>query len=233
MSREQIQAEIRLRPTPLSSVTRISRTKIRHKLLVVDLIENIKAKFEMDGTFQLVVQQTGLTLNPSLSLEQQGIADKVVLDFVGTTQTIKSDLLKQIETILASAYPEGERKDIRLAGQIGFRLLGNDVRRFWDLRFQPAIIGRRFRNEPRNNILLAADLTELPQGQTVSRWHACVSSEDERFSLTALNRNNPSYLNDVKLEHNETKPLNIGDKVRARRVELAFVHRDSSNSFLG
>jgi hypothetical protein len=92
----------------------------------------------------------------------------------------------------------------------------------YDLLWQPAIIGRHNRQNPHQNRLLAVDLDGLEDPPTVSRHHACITEQDGSFFLESIHHQNPTYLDDVKLQLNVKSPLHAGSMIRVGKVQLIF-----------
>jgi hypothetical protein len=99
----------------------------------------------------------------------------------------------------------------------------------YKLHWVPAIIGRPDKNQPQNQ-LVCVNLESHPSGVRVSRRHACITAEKDRFFIESLS-NNPTQLRrdaqtiDVT---NEKQPLHDGDIIFLERsdISLKFVVRD-------
>ena len=98
----------------------------------------------------------------------------------------------------------------------------------YEIRWQPAIIGRPD-NNPAHNELLAINLQNSPGGMSISRRHAQVTFEGEQYFLEPLSSTNPTYLNDDPLPTQSKATLKPGDHIclGASRIELVFTAEDS------
>ena len=98
----------------------------------------------------------------------------------------------------------------------------------YEIRWQPAIIGRPDIN-PAHNELLAVNLQNLPDGMSVSRRHAQVTFEGEQYYLEPLSATNPTFLNDIPLPVQSRALLKPGDHIYlgTNRIELVFTAEDS------
>lgn len=102
----------------------------------------------------------------------------------------------------------------------------------YKLHWLPAVIGRPDKNQPQNE-LVCINLESQPSGVRVSRRHARITAENDRFFIESLS-NNPTKLRretqtiDVT---NEKQPLHDGDIILLERsdISLKFVVRDGQN----
>lgn len=81
------------------------------------------------------------------------------------------------------------------------------------------IIGRK---DPRLGKHLDLDLTELDTATTVSRNHASIMFEDQRFYLRDLNSRNKTRLNGQQLEPAQKVPLRHEDTISFGSVHMTF-----------
>ena len=97
-----------------------------------------------------------------------------------------------------------------------------------EIRWQPAILGRPD-NNPSHNQLLAINLQNSPGGMSISRRHAQVTFEGERYYLEALSATNPTFLNDMALPVQSRTQLKSGDHIflGSTRIELVFTAEES------
>lgn len=93
-------------------------------------------------------------------------------------------------------------------------------RRIFELRWQPAIIGRPDA-DPSHNELLAINCEQFADGLRVSRRHAQITADRGEFYVESLSPNNPSYLNEDELT--ERSKLHSGDRIRVGKTQITFI----------
>lgn len=80
---------------------------------------------------------------------------------------------------------------------------------FFPLKSKATLIGR---NDPKSGIFVDIDLTSLVSNpKIISRRHAQIEQEGDRFYITDLGSTNGTKLNDERLTPREKKPLWDGD----------------------
>jgi pSer/pThr/pTyr-binding forkhead associated (FHA) protein len=94
------------------------------------------------------------------------------------------------------------------------------TRRVFELRWQPALIGRPDA-DPAHNELLAVNCEQFHDGLRVSRRHAQITADRGEFYIESLSPNNPTYLNEEELF--QRKKLLTGDRIRLGRTQITFV----------
>jgi hypothetical protein len=184
---------------------------LRSSLLVSSLITTIKDKFNLDGDFDLRLENSRQSLPAEAPLDQAGVTDGAVLicapvaQDTGTLEAIERGVRIRLSKNFKRVFLQEERNLIE-----------------YDLAWHPAIIGRRDRRNPSRNRLLAVDLDDLEEAPTVSRHHACITEENGSFFLESLNDHNPTYVGDTRLRHGLKYPLPPGSRIRIGRVVLEF-----------
>jgi hypothetical protein len=184
---------------------------VRSSLVVANLIDIVKNKFNLVGNYEMRLRDSEQALDPDKGLEQLGVQDGGELTCVSVREV--SDTTGLIDRGLRVPF-ERSFKRVYLTEQ---RLLKE-----YDLLWQPAIIGRYNRQNPHKNRLLAVDLDGLEDLPTVSRHHACITERDGSFFLESVHQQNPTYLDDVKLQLNVKLPLHAGSTIRVGKLQLIF-----------
>ncbi|MBI3362211.1 MAG: FHA domain-containing protein [Chloroflexi bacterium] len=187
------------------------QANLRSSLVAANLITTIKDKFNLDGNFELLLQNSRQPLSAESALDRAGVAEGSTLIFsrvvegTGTAEAIERGVRLRLSKKFKRVYLQEERT------------LGE-----YDIAWHPAIIGRKDRRDPSKNKLLTADLDDLEESQTVSRHHACITEKDGSFFIESTNEHNPTYLGDTRLKMGLKYPLPIGSRIRVGRVSLVF-----------
>jgi len=187
------------------------RVNLRSSLVVANLITTIMDKFNLDGQFDLRLENAPLALPVEAALDQAGVADGGVLVCAPVLETsVTLDLIKRgarskLSPLYKRVYVQEERKLVE-----------------HDLAWQPAIIGRKDHHDPSKNKLLAVDLEGVEDHPTVSRHHACITEQDGAFFVESINADNPTYLGNTRLKPQVKYPLPAGARVRVGHVTLTF-----------
>ncbi len=184
---------------------------LRSSLLVANLLAEIQDRFSLDGSLALQPEGDQEPLSKNSRLNEAGVEDGDVLvcrqlqGDTGTQDAIARGVREPLPEGYKRVYLEEER-----------------TRTEYELDWQPAIIGRWDHRDPSQNRLLAADLEGLEELPTVSRHHACITVEDDKFFLEQLAARNPTYLDGDKLSHGRKYPLEPGDSIQLGRISLTF-----------
>jgi len=187
------------------------RVNLRSSLLVANLITTIKDKFNLDGQFELRLENAAQPLSEEIALDQTGVDEggklicAPVLEASGTLDLIKRGSRSKLSPLYKRVYVQEERKLVE-----------------HDLAWQPAIIGRKDHDDPSKNKLLAVDLEGAEDHPTVSRHHACITEQNGAFFIESINPDNPTYLGNTRLKPNFKHPLAAGARLRVGRVILTF-----------
>jgi len=177
------------------------------------LIDEIHSKFKYPrGVYSLIRLGTDEPIACSRTLAQNGLisGDELYFresDSAQVSRSVASIERGALEPISASdeAYFHEERK-----GQV------------FEIRWQPAIIGRPYSMNPSKNKLLAVDLSGIEGSEYVSRHHACITEKGGQYIIESLNPRNPTCVNDQRLKINHGQILQPGDRVRVGRIVLVF-----------
>jgi hypothetical protein len=193
--------------------TEKKRVNARRNVPVQALIDEIRSWFDYPGGEYLLFRMgREEPMDCSMTLAQHGLEDGDELHFMEGSPEQMSHSQASIERgvqepIHASdeAYLQEERR-----GQV------------FEIRWQPAIIGRLYQMNPSKNKLLAVDLSGIEGSDFVSRHHACVTERGGQYFIESLNPRNPTYVNDQRLEHNQGHILQPGDRIRVGKIVLVF-----------
>ncbi|MEP7359463.1 MAG: hypothetical protein ABI847_19585, partial [Anaerolineales bacterium] len=137
------------------------RVNLRSSLVVGNLLATIQDKFNLDGVFQLQLDNARQPLPETVELDQAGVTDGAVLICsrvmiaTGTQEAIARGMRARLSRNFKRVYLQEERELIE-----------------FDLVWQPAILGRRNHRDPSQNKLLTVDLTDAEEAPSVSRHHA-------------------------------------------------------------
>ena len=187
------------------------RVNLRSSLVIDNLISTIKDKFNLDGEFELRLDNGRQPLPHGVELDRAGVNEGAVL--------VCTRLVESTGTL--DAIRRGQR--VRLSKNFK-RVYLQDERALaeYDLAWQPAVIGRKDHRDPSKNKLLAVDLGDLEEVSSVSRHHACITEEGGSFYLESLNEHNPTYLGDTRLRFGVKYPLPVGTRIGFGRLSLTF-----------
>lgn len=207
MTAERFNLTLKIEPKKVGK----KEVNLRGSLLVSSLIAEIQDRFSLDGTLALQREGADEPLEQSSRLNEIGVGDGDVL----VCRQVQS------ETGTKAAIARGVREPLP-EGYKRVYLEEERTRTEYELDWQPAIIGRWDHRDPSKNRLLAADLEGLEELPTVSRHHACITVEDDKFFLEQLAARNPTYLDGSKLEAGRKYPLEPGDNIQLGRISLTF-----------
>jgi FHA domain-containing protein len=187
------------------------RVNLRSSLLVDNLIATIKDKFNLDGEFELRVDNARQALQPGVELDRAGVTDGAVL--------VVTRIVESTGTI--DAIRRGQRARLSKNFKRVYLQEGHALAEY-DLAWQPAVIGRKDNRDPSKNKLLAVDLGDMEEASSVSRHHACITEEGGSFYLESINEHNPTYLGDMRLRFGVKYPLPVGSRIGIGHVSLTF-----------
>ena len=189
------------------------KVNVRADLPAAQLIAAIRDHFNLDGSYELRVAGGTQALDAAQPLSAAGLQPGVVLECVRLQERSNTAVLIE----------QGAKRPF---SQNFSRVYFMEQRSFTEFRLAwwPAIIGRRDRNDPARNRLLAADLESLDL--TVSRHHACVTEANGSFFLEALQDQNPLYVEGKRLQAGMKQPLATGTTLQVGNTFLNFNVRD-------
>lgn len=187
------------------------RANLRSSLLVGNLIATIRDKFNLDGEFQIRLEDSRQPLTPEAELEAAGITEGSVLvcsrvvEASGTLDAIQRGARESLSKKYKRVYLQYERSLSE-----------------YDMVWQPAVVGRKDQRDPSKNRLLAVDVEDLEESYTVSRHHACITEKEGSFFIESVNERNPTLLGGTRLKFGMKYPLPAGSKIRVGRISLTF-----------
>jgi FHA domain-containing protein len=187
------------------------RVNLRSSLVVGNLIATIQDKFNLDGVFELHLDNTRQALPETAELEQAGVTEGSVLICsrvivaTGTQEAIARGARARLSKNFKRVYLQEDRELIE-----------------FDMVWQPAILGRRNQRDPSQNKLLTVDLGDAEEAPSVSRHHAAITEAGGSFFLESLNEDNPTYLGDTRLRYGVKYPLPVGSRIGIGRMALTF-----------
>lgn len=180
------------------------RARLRKSLTVTDLIAEILREFDditADSPEKYAIYLKGFDrpLTPGNTLTQLDIQpqDELVFDYVRQT----------IRRMLDDRHYATLREDTT----------GKE----FDIQWQPAVIGRPS-TDVDHNIILAVNVTLLPNGKTISRRHAQITFSEGRYFIEPLADENPVFLNGRELPLNNRREIKNGDKLALGRHKLTM-----------
>jgi len=184
---------------------------VRSSLTVANLIATIQDKFNIDGELMLLRPNSSQALSTEAGLDQLGIGDNSTLTCMKISRP--SGTLDAIQ--------RAERKPFSRKFTRVFVREQNTLFEF-DLRWQPALIGRLDARDPKRNRLLAVDLEPFQDSPTVSRHHACITEANGLFYIEDIQGRNPVYLDGKKIRYGERVPLSAGATLKIGQMTLIF-----------
>ena len=187
------------------------RVNVRGTLQVATLVATIKDKFNLDGSYSLLMRGSRTPLPVDSALDQLSVSEGAALQVVKIVES----------TGILDAITRGVRQPFSKRFS---RVYLSEQRTLseYDLRWYPAIMGRRDVRDPRNNRLLAVDLEELETLPSVSRHHAAITEKGGSFYIESIQDRNPTLLDGVKMRSSERYPLLPGALIKVGNIALSF-----------
>jgi hypothetical protein len=183
------------------------KVNVRADLPVADFVTAIKDHFNLDGQYELRQTGTRQPLDGQKTLVEAGVRHGAALDCLVVQERSNTPELIQ---------SGDKRRFSQTFGRVYFRDQNSLTE--YELRWWPAIIGRRDIADPSRNKLLAVDL----EAGGVSRHHACVTEASGAFFIEALAENNPVFVEGKKLKVGLKYPLPTGTTIQLGQVLLNF-----------
>jgi hypothetical protein len=189
---------------------------IRENLPVRTLLAETRREFNLpDGNYGFKVKGSGKILDPEKTLEQSGIHTGAVL--VLTRERRAAPVEQNLSTDFSRKMP--------LTGPYKAALREEEIGQTFEIKWQPAIIGRPDAANPDSIEMLAVNLGPFEGSKTVSRFHARITEQGGQFFIESITDNNPTYLNDGLIRMGERRFLQTGDKIRVGKFEFTFTIR--------
>jgi hypothetical protein len=191
------------------------QVNVRRNLHLQTLIDEIRNRFDiLDENYGLRRKGDSDPLNPTRTLEQHDVQNGETLELVPLDRSVSE------AELLVTA---GERLPISEDNQV--YLQEERQGQVYEIRWQPAVIGRADQRDPSRNRLLAVDVSGLRGAEYVSRQHAAILEEQDQYYLESLNVRNPTYINNAPLPYSERHVLQPGDRIDVGRITLVFNQR--------
>src|SRR5450432_556216 len=185
---------------------------IRENLPVRTLLAEANQEFSLEeGTYNLSLKGNGKVLEPDKTLEQQGVQTGAVLV-----------LNRERRAPMFEAFDDGNQSRVAISGKHRAFLREVLSNQAFDIKFQPAIIGRPDAANPSTSEILAVDLGPFEGARNVSRFHARITEQNGNYYLEPMAEHNPTYLNNIMLRLGERRALEPGDKIRVGKISLVF-----------
>ncbi len=185
---------------------------VRKNVTVRTLIEEVRQEFNLpEGSYVIRFKNGDRALDGDKTLEELGAQ-------TGSELVFERERLRLSQQIVARGgqYFQG------IAGARRMILREAATGHEFPIRWQPAIIGRAGSRNPQSAEALAVNLGNLPEGRTVSRQHAQITTRDGRYYVEALSDKNPTFLNGEELTVGEKRALEAGDTIRTGKFDLVF-----------
>ncbi len=187
---------------------------IRENLPIRTLLAETRKEFDLpDGNYTLTIKSNGRVLDPEKTLEQSGVQTGAVL--ILNRERRASSPVRDLSVI--EDFP---RRVITSSVQATLR--EEATGQVFEIKWQPAIIGRPDGNNPASANMLAVNLGPLEGSKAVSRHHAGITEQDGQYFVESMSSNNPTYLNDGLIRSGERRFLESGDKIRVGHFILTF-----------
>lgn len=187
------------------------RVNVRSSLQVATLVATIKDKFNLDGNYSLRIQGSRTSLPGDTALDAMGVPEGAALQVVRIVES----------TGILDAIARGVRQPFSKRFSRVYLREQRTLAEF-DLRWQPAIIGRRDVRNPSNNRLLIADLEDMETLPSVSRHHTAITEQGGSFYIESVQDRNPTLLDGTKMRNSERYPLPPGTLIKVGNIALSF-----------
>lgn len=187
------------------------RVNVRGSLLVSSLIATVKDKHNLDGEWALRLHGMRTFFPLDAGLIQLGIVDGTSLvcmrlvESTGTADAITAGVRQPFSKNYARVYLREQRTLVE-----------------FNLRWQPALIGRRDLRNPSNNRLLSADLEDLEELPSVSRHHAAITEKDGSFYIEPTQERNAVLMDGARIRYGERHPLQPGAVIKVGNISLSL-----------
>lgn len=189
----------------------VKQVNVRSSLTIGNLLTTVRDKFNLVDEMMLMRQYTSQALSEDSALDQLGITDGSTLVCMKVSRPSGT-----LDAIARAERAPFSRKYTRV-----FVREQNTLFEF-ELRWQPAILGRMDTRNPIRNRLLAVDLEPFQDSPTVSRHHACVTESQGSFYIEDIQGRNPVFLDGKRIKYGERVLLTAGAIIKIGQISLSF-----------
>lgn len=187
------------------------KVNLRGTMTAGNLIMAVKDRYNLDGNYLLRPSGSRGVLREDATIASAGLSEGAVLvcqPIVETTGTI-------------NAIARGQAMPFSKPFSRIFLRETRSLREF-DIRWQPAVLGRRDLRDPSKNRLLAVDLEGMEPLPSVSRHHAAITEDGGSLFVEAITDRNPVLLNGQRLPPGAKRALTAGDSLKLGDFVLNF-----------
>ena len=187
------------------------KVNLRGNMTAGNLIMTIKDRFNLDGNYLLRPSGTRTVLKEDSTLESAGLREGAVLvcqPIIETTGTLNA---------IARGQPIAFSRPFSRV----FLRESRTLREF-EVRWHPAVLGRRDLRDPSKNRLLVVDFEGMEPLPSVSRHHAAITEEGGSMFIEAITDRNPVLLNGQRIQPGARRVLNAGDTIKLGDFVLNF-----------
>ena len=180
-----------------------NQARVRKALTIGGLIDEILREFDdldrrIPHAYAIYLKNHAQALDRNRTLAQLDIQPRDELEF---------------------RYARRSRREALPATRKAF-LHEEATRRIFELRWQPAVIGRPD-SDPAHNELLAINCEQFADGLRVSRRHAQITADRGEFYLESLSPNNPTVVNEEEVT--QRRKLRSNDRIRMGKTQICFL----------
>jgi hypothetical protein len=187
---------------------------IRENLPIRTLMAEILKEFNLsEGSYSVRFRDTNKPIDMDKTLEQSGVQ-------TGAALVVNLERRAQARPVIGVAADANARRAI--TGSVRAALREESSGTVYEIRFQPAIIGRPDANNPVSNENLVVNLGNLEAAKSVSRHHARIMEQNDQYYLESMADNNPTYLNGGLVRLGERRLLESGDTITVGSIKLIF-----------
>ena len=199
------------------------RALVRRDITVARLIEEVRREFseDLDMNRRYLIMYHGEPLASDRPISDLNLSDADVLEVayvqLNPNAVSSSNLPSTGELVEQAEEIREQTTSVRMPALRD--VISNAV--FPMLHF-PAIIGRQRSDDPEHNRALVIDLTDLPDGRSVSRKHAVILRQGDDYHVELLKESRALYVNQRQARLGEAIPLHDGDTITLGSVQLTF-----------
>lgn len=185
---------------------------LRKNISVRTLLSEIQREFELpEANYTIRLKGNNRTLELDKTIEQLGILAGAELMVIRERRSSA-----RAPQARSSSGPQS----ISAAVQGYFE--ADSTGQVFEIRWQPALIGRPDSNKPETAHQLAVNLSGFEEARSVSRPHARVTERNNIYFIESLAPHNLVRLNDEELHIEEKRSLKSGDKIMIGKIPLTF-----------